>query len=89
MLALERFDHMPLLISKLQRDLFEMHQGTMANVWPKYHMVLECNCENTVAQSMVQEANKGTWLKNSDHRRCIDWGTMRTDLDSLEADMQT
>ena len=30
---------------------------------------------------MVQEANKGTWLNNSDHPHTIDWGTLRVDLD--------
>ena len=28
----ERFDHMPLLISKLQRDLFDMRQSTISNL---------------------------------------------------------
>ena len=33
--------------------------------------------------AMVQEANKGTWLNNSDHPHTIDWGTLRVDFDSL------
>ena len=43
-LALERFEHMPLLISKLQRDLFEMHQSTSANLCdPDWNIGLLCN----------------------------------------------
>ena len=44
---------------------------------------------NSVAQTMVQEANTGTWLNNSDHPHTIDWGTLRVDLDFLEVKMKT
>ena len=44
MIAPERFDHMPLLISKLQRDSIEMHQCTMAKVCcPNWKFGLFCN----------------------------------------------
>ena len=36
-----------------------------------YNMVLQFSGENTVAQAMVQEASKGTWLNNSDHPHFI------------------
>ncbi len=55
----------------------------------RYHMVLEFSGENIVAQAMVQEADKGTWLIKSDHPHFIDWGTLRTDLDLLEVSMKT
>jgi hypothetical protein len=42
--APQRFDHMPLLISKLQRDLFEMSQSTIANLCdPDWKCGLLCN----------------------------------------------
>ena len=53
----------------------------------RYHIVLQFSGENSVAQTMVQEANKGTWLNNSEHPRFIDGGTLRTDLDFLEVRM--
>ena len=43
-------------------------------------MVLQFTGENTAAQSMMQEAIVGTWLNNSDHQFCVDWGSLRTDL---------
>ena len=44
MVVLERFDHMPLLVSKLQRDLLEMRQPTMSNVCaPDWKFGLLCN----------------------------------------------
>ena len=43
MLAPERFDHMPFLISKLQRGVFEMHQSTLTNMCvPDWKLGLVC-----------------------------------------------
>ena len=41
-----------------------------------------------MAKAMPQEAIIGTWLNKPDHPHFIDWGTLRTDLDFLEAKMK-
>ena len=55
----------------------------------RQHMVLQFCGANSVAQTMVQEANKETWLNHSEHPHTIDWGTRRVDLDFLEVKMKT
>ena len=46
----------------------------------RYNMALQFTGENTVAQAMMQEAILGSWLNNSYHPHCIDWGSLRTDF---------
>ena len=40
--------------------------------------------ENTQPPNMVETANAGVWLANSDHTHKVRWGTMRSDLNWLE-----
>ena len=54
-LALERFDHMPLLISKLQMDLFEMRQSTISNLCaPDRKCGLRCNVSTCPLDCVTQ-----------------------------------
>ena len=44
----------------------------------RYFGVIIMTGDNPQAINMVENANKGVWLANSDHPHKVSWGTMRS-----------
>ena len=55
----------------------------------RFMVVLQASGENLQALQMITDANNGLKLENSSHNFVINWGTLRTDLDYIEKQMQT